>query len=52
MNTVTWTRLFAFHIAYLTILPPAMDQIVVQTRLFSLGMAVSLGEGKVFIKNY
>ena len=33
-----------------TILPPAMSKIVGQTRLFSLGMATSLGEGKLWIQ--
>ena len=29
------------------ILPPAMGKIVAQTRLFSLGEATSLGDGKL-----
>ena len=51
----SWTRLIAFHIALIPyakgmnpiILPPAMGRIVGQTRLFSLGEATSLGEGKL-----
>ena len=33
------------------ILPPAMGKIVGQTRVFSLGEATSLGEGKLWIQN-
>ena len=34
----------------LIILPPAMGKIVGQTRFFSLGEAISLGEGKLWIQ--
>ena len=32
------------------ILPPAMDKIVGQTEFFSLGEAISLGKGNIWIQ--
>ena len=54
----SWTRLIAFSHSTNTlgkgmnpiILPPAMDEIVGQTRFFSFGEATSLGEGKLWIQ--
>ena len=34
-----------------TILPPTMGKIVGQTRLYNVGMATGLGEGKLWIQN-
>ena len=46
--------LFVFHIGKgmnPSISPPAMGKIVGQTEFFSLGMATSPGEGKLWIQN-